>query len=267
MSYYDGWAPYVPVAERRKKAAQHVQTQKKKGKNLYPIVISGRTIAHTFWGKAWCEHLESYSDNENRLPRGRTYARNGSIIDLQVTPGTVKAQVMGSKLYKVTITVQQLPQHKWQKLIQLCSGKIDSLIELLQGKFSKSVMAILTEKNTGLFPNSNEIELQCSCPDYAYMCKHVAAVLYGIGAAIDTLPEWLFKLRQVNHTELITQIRPDDAILTAKDDSHLIAEESLSELFGIELENNIEPQNIPAVLIQPEVPPKRKRGRPKKQIP
>src|ERR1700722_17461199 len=142
----DFWPKYVSVAERKQKAEKHAQSLKKKGQSLNPVVIEGRTIAKTFWGKAWCENLEAYSDYENRLPRGRTYVRNGSVIDLQISKGQVKAQVMGSSLYNVVINIKPMIEDKWKALVKLCSGKIDSLVELLQGKFSKAVMQTMTEK-------------------------------------------------------------------------------------------------------------------------
>ena len=98
---YGGYPPYVPVAKRRQQAEKKVQALKKKGHDINPIVVEGRMIAKTFWGKAWCKHLESFSDYENRLPRGRTYVRNGSVIDLKLSAGQIKALVSGSSIYRV----------------------------------------------------------------------------------------------------------------------------------------------------------------------
>ncbi len=232
---YGGWAPYVPVAERKAKAKKLVEKLAKKGQKLNPIVIEGKKIAQTFWGKAWCDHLESFSDFENRLPRGRTYVRNGSVIDLQITKGQIKAKVMGSDLYEISIDIQTMIENKWQSLVQACSGKIDSLIELLQGKFSKGVMTLLTEKESGLFPKPKEIKMSCSCPDYAGMCKHIAAVLYGIGASLDTKPEWLFTLRNVDQLELIASAGKGSSLI-APESPDALAENDLSALFGIEMD-------------------------------
>src|SRR5947207_8239192 len=148
---YDEFPPYVPVAERKRKAAREVEKLKKKGEIIQPVVITGRTIANTFWGKAWCTNLESYSDFENRLPRGRTYVRNGSVINLNVGAGEINAMVSGSSIYKVKITISPILSNKWNALVNECAGKIDSLIELLQGKFSKSIMQIITHPEKGLF--------------------------------------------------------------------------------------------------------------------
>ena len=204
MDYYDwGWRPYVSVAERRRKAAREMEKRKKQGHAVSPVNIEGRAIAKTFWGKAWCENLERYSDYANRLPRGRTYVRNGSVVDLQIAPGAIEALVSGSELYKVALKVTPVAKARWKSICNDCAGAIDSLVELLQGRFSKGVMERICRQNQGLFPSPAEIKLSCSCPDWAGMCKHVAAVLYGIGARFDHQPELLFRLRAVDEMELI----------------------------------------------------------------
>ncbi len=202
MDFY-GWRPYVSVAERRRKAANEMAKLKKKGHPVSPVVVEGRTIVKTFWGKAWCENLERYSDFANRLPRGRTYVRNGSVIDLQIAPGEIKALVSGSEIYEVAVKVAPVAKARWRSICTDCAGAIDSLIELLQGRFSKGVMERVCRQKTGLFPSPDEIQLSCSCPDWAGMCKHVAAVLYGIGARLDHQPELLFRLHSVDEKELI----------------------------------------------------------------
>src|SRR3990172_9218616 len=202
--YYGGWAPYVTVAERRKQAAKKVAALQKKGKAISPVRIEGRAIARTFWGKAWCDNLEAYSDFSNRLPRGRTYVRNGSVIDLQIGKGEITALVSGSSIYSVKVAIRPLERNRWKALIEACSGQIDSWVELLQGKFARGVMEIITCKQRGLFPSPKQISMDCSCPDGAIMCKHVAAVLYGVGARLDEKPELFFQLRNVDHADLIT---------------------------------------------------------------
>ena len=246
---YYGFRPYVSVAERRRKAAQQMAKLAKKGKVIQPVQIEGRTIAHTFWGKAWCDNLESYMDYENRLPRGRTYVRNGSVVHLDVRAGEIEATVSGSELYQVRISIAPAAKAKWKKLCRECSGAIGSLVELLRGRFSDHVMGIITRKETGLFPAPAEIELKCSCPDWATMCKHVAAVLYGVGARLDQSPELLFKLRSVNHEELITQAATatDLAGKTATVGPEL-AESEIGDVFGIELDTQAAtPVPAPAV--------------------
>ena len=235
-SYDDYYPAYVSVAERRAKAAREMDKLRKKGQVVSPVVIEGRKIAATFWGKAWCEHLESFSDFSNRLPRGRTYVRNGSVVDLQILSGKVTARVAGSSLYTVEITIQSLATARWKKLCGRCAGQIGSLIDLLKGKLSDGVMQVMTARDEGLFPTPAQIEMDCSCPDYAGMCKHIAAVLYGVGARLDLQPELLFRLREVDHTELITQAA-DVSTLTARTGSKrkTIAADQLSDVFGIDI--------------------------------
>ncbi|MBF0141683.1 MAG: SWIM zinc finger family protein, partial [Magnetococcales bacterium] len=239
MTRYQRWAPYVPVAARRMKAAKEMEKMRKKGHPVSPVVITGRTIARTFWGKAWCENLESYRDFENRLPRGRTYVRNGSVVDLQISSKTVHAMVSGSSLYRVEITINALPQAVWKALCKDCSTGIDSLVELLQGRFAEGVMERLCRQDNGLFPRPKEIKFSCSCPDYAYMCKHVAAVLYGVGSRLDERPELLFVLRDVNHNDLVAHV--DTALpITSKEpkSGKLLESDDVSDLFGLDMEDD-----------------------------
>jgi uncharacterized Zn finger protein len=231
-----GWRPYVSAAERRRKAEREMQTLRKKGQPVSPVVIQGRTLARTFWGKAWCDNLEQYSDYSNRLPRGRTYVRNGSVLDLQLGPGGVKALVIGSEIYRVEVKVAAVPKARWISICADCAGAIDSLVELLQGRFSRGVMERICQQGTGLFPAPAEIQFSCSCPDWASMCKHVAAVLYGIGARLDEQPECLFRLRKVDEKDLIaTAGRGLPLSQKGPAEDKVLAADGLSELFGLEL--------------------------------
>jgi uncharacterized Zn finger protein len=229
------WSPYVPVAVRRAKAMKKMQSMRRKGVCVQPIEIEGRKIARTFWGAAWCTHLEQFSDFENRLPRGRTYVRNGSVCHLEILEGEIRAIVSGSKLYNVTISINKLSSKKWQDVKGRCAGRIGSLLELLQGRLSKGVMEVVTNPQTGLFPLPKEIGLTCSCPDWAVMCKHVAAVLYGVGARLDQEPALLFLLRGVNEEELITAGTDAAAGVGEARTTARIAEGDLSEMFGIDM--------------------------------
>ena len=204
MSYY-AWKPYVPVATRRKKAEKLAAKSAKAGAVLSPVRASRGAIAKTFWGRAWCENLERYSDYANRMPRGRAYVRNGSVIHLEIGEGEVRAQVVGTRLYKVTVSVATVLGEHWQAVSAECATSIDSMVELLQGRFSKAVMERICKQGTGLFPAPRDIKLDCNCPDWAMMCKHVAAVLYGVGARLDQQPELLFRLRRVDPKELVAQ--------------------------------------------------------------
>jgi len=236
---FGGWTPYVPVAARRRKAEREMEKLRKKGAVLSPVKIEGRQIARTFWGKAWCDNLESYRDYENRLPRGRTYVRNGSVVDLQIAPREITAIVSGSKIYKVKVSIGGVGPARWKTLCADCSGGIDSLVELLQGRFSKGVMERLCRQDTGLFPRPSEIRFTCSCSDHASMCKHIAAVLYGVGARLDESPEFLFRLRAVNETELLSDLGsalPDTR--TKRDTAQTLLGEDLAALFGLDMEES-----------------------------
>jgi len=240
-----GWWSFQPrmtAAQRRAKAVRAAARLAKNGRKLSPVKIEGRAIAATFWGKAWCDNLESYSDFENRLPRGRTYARNGSVLDLQIEAGKVKAVVSGSEVYNVTIDITAHRSSAWNGLKKRCAGQIGSLVELLQGKLSKGVMDLVTARDGGLFPMPKEIKISCSCPDWAGLCKHAAAVLYGVGARFDHEPELLFKLRKVDHLELITEAGSSAAFAkSSSKGKKVLAESELSDVFGIEFSGNTLP--------------------------
>ncbi len=244
MSY--GWKPYVPVAARRARAMKEMKKLRKKGLEVHPVEIQGRKIARTFWGDSWCDHLESFSDYANRLPRGRTYVRNGSVCHLEITQGRIHAMVCGSELYTVDISIKTLPPNRWKEVKQRCAGQIGSLLELLQGRLSENVMSVVTDRDQGLFPLPEEICLECSCPDWAVMCKHVAAVLYGVGARLDERPELLFLLRGVDHEELIDAeaglaAASMDATGDTKGGRRRIADDDLTDVFGIEMTDDAAP--------------------------
>ena len=236
MSAHDyGWRPYVSVAMRRRRAAQTVAKLQRSGRVISPVAIEGRKIARTFWGESWCRNLEAYSDYANRLPRGRTYVRNGSVIDLRIQPGRVQALVSGSSVYEVKIEITRLARKRWTAIKSQCAGQIDSMIELLQGAISRGVMAVVTRKGGGLFPAPKDIALSCSCPDWATMCKHVAAVLYGVGARLDHQPEMLFTLRGVEPVELIAAAVTDVPTTRKSGRRRLLKTEDMSSVFGIDL--------------------------------
>ena len=235
MSYWS-YKPYQSVASRLKKAEAAIAKAKKSGKPMSPIAASRGAIAKSFWGKAWCDNLEHYSDYSNRLPRGSSYVRNGSVIDLCVTPGEVRAQVMGSALYKVVVTVKALPKKQWQAISTVCWGSIDSTVELLQGQLSNAVMENICKPGSGLFPAPKEIEFQCSCPDWAQMCKHVAAVLFGVGVRLDQQPELLFSLRKVDVQDLVNQAGASLSVPDARPArGKLLDDAMLGDVFGIEM--------------------------------
>jgi len=255
MARYDGydggWAPYISVAARRHRAAKKVAALQKKGQTISPVHIEGRIIARTFWGKAWCDNLEAYSDFSNRLPRGRTYVRNGSVIDLHIAKGEIVAMVSGSLIYTVKIAIRALEPPRWKAIISQCAGQIDSLVELLQGKFSRGVMEIITSQERGLFPAPKHMSMECSCPDGAVMCKHVAAVLYGVGARLDERPDLLFQLRNVEHSELITAVGSAPALVRIAKSEKVLKSADLSGIFGIDVDAGRRGDDVAAKVATP----------------
>jgi uncharacterized Zn finger protein len=245
MAWYGGggwdyYPPYMSVAEKRAQGMRALAKLLKKGKRApEPVVLAHRKrqLATTFWGQAWGDNLERYADLANRLPRGRAYLRNGSVLDLVIAPGRVEAYVAGSELYRVTVALAPLAPARWKRIVARCTGRIGSLVGLLRGELSADVLAVLTDRREGLFPEPRELTLDCSCPDAAELCKHVAAVLYGVAIRLDARPELFFDLRQVDQAELIGSAtagvggRPRPAV------GKRIAAERLSAVFGIELES------------------------------
>lgn len=245
MGHWSYFPPYVPVAEKKARAARKLAQLQKKNPDIQPVLIEGRAITTTWWGRAWNQNLERYADYSNRIGRGRSYVRHGMVLDLKIQPGCVGALVQGtrSKPYKITIMINPLNQSTWKRIIRECEGKFDSLPRLLEGKFPKELGQIFTAHGKGLFPTPKEINFSCSCPDWAYMCKHVAAALYGIGARLDQDPLLFFKLRKVDVNELIGKTvtqKTRSLLKKAKKKSGRVMEGAdLGNLFGIDLEEDM----------------------------
>jgi uncharacterized Zn finger protein len=256
MSYFS-WRPYVSVAERQRQAQIELTKLAKRGLSAAPVKIEGRTIAQSFWGKSWCENLERYSDFASRLPRGRSYVRNGSVVDLKIERGEITAMVAGSDLYRIKIEVTPVQASRWKAICRDCAGSIDSLVELLQGRLAKGVMERVCSKGDGLFPAPEEIKLSCSCPDWADMCKHVAAALYGVGARLDQKPALLFVLRNVDEKELLAGTGGDLSIARAAPAAKVLDDGDVAALFGLEMAQADDGEK--PVSIAPASP---KRGRP-----
>jgi uncharacterized Zn finger protein len=237
------WAPYVRVADRVRNGARHAAKLAKKGCALKPVAprARGRTFVTTFWGRAWCDNLAAYAALANRLDRGRRYLRGGLVIDLQIAPGKVTALVSGTSIYEISVKIKPMPRERWKAVVKACAGRIDSVVELLAGRFDESVMAQVCRQGTGLFPAPAEITYQCTCPDGFgghWLCKHVAATLYGVGVRLDEDPEMLFRLRQVAHAELLASATARLAGDTEprRTSRRAIADDRLSAVFGIDLE-------------------------------
>ncbi|MCK5494356.1 MAG: hypothetical protein KAJ14_14695 [Candidatus Omnitrophica bacterium] len=275
--YEDSYFPrYVSVEEKRAKANKKFKSLQKKNPNMQPVIIQGRTIAKTWWGKSWNTNLESYADYTNRIGRGRSYVRYGAVLDLQIKNGYVKSLVQGtrSKPYKVEIKIKNIKKETWKNIKIKCRGNLDSLQELLLGHFPKSLSDIFTKRKTGLFPSPKEISFNCNCPDWADMCKHVAATLYGIGVRLDLKPELFFTLRGVKINDLITgavQEHTNDLLKKAKQkNSKIIEDSNLSEIFGVDIEETMpcdkkKIKSIKKLPVKKLKKPKSKNIRPKKK--
>jgi uncharacterized Zn finger protein len=251
MDPYDDFDFYLPrpvsAAARRAKAAKSLAKIKKNKTDVQPVIIEGNKIAKSWWGKAWCENLERYADYENRIGRGRSYVRQGTVIDLKINAGRVTALVQGSASspYEVTVNFAPVKPAAWKKIQQASAGKIASLSTLLRGEFPHELSEIFTMKGAGLFPAPGEIRFDCSCPDWASMCKHVAAVLYGIGARLDHDPALFFTLRQIDIQELVSRavdLQSESMISKAgRKTKRVMNNVDISAVFGIATESPAKP--------------------------
>ena len=270
MRYHYGYFEYVSVAEKKVRNQKAIEKLRKKNPDIAPVVISGKKLAATWWGIAWNDNLESYSDYANRMGRGRSYVRHGAILDLQIAPAKITALIQGSekKPYEITIAIKPLTKAAWEQITKACEGKIESLQELIDGKFPKALSELFTARGVGLFPAPKEITLGCSCPDYATMCKHVAAALYGVGARLDENPALFFILRNVNIDELVSKaiVQKSETLLkkSAKKSGRVIEEDDISDMFGIEMEVENEKPSTAQGIGRTKVAVKRGR-KPKKQ--
>jgi uncharacterized Zn finger protein len=236
MSWYSYSDPYESAARIR----AEIEKRRKKGEAFEPFEVEKKrgSICDTFWGKAWCDNLESYSDYEHRLPRGRTYLRKGNVYDLEIGDAYIFAYVTGTEIYEVNIGVSPMKPKEWADLKKRIGGQVGNLVELLSGRLGAGVMEAIVDPATGLFPKPRQIDVNCNCPDWATLCKHGAAVLYAIGAQFDRQPELLFELRGVDHRELIGAATENIAAMAGDGPataSRILAAEDLSDLFGIEI--------------------------------
>ncbi len=233
------WWSYESAKEKKARLKREIAKREKRGERFVPLDAppGQKKLCATFWGQAWCRNLESYQSYENRLPRGRSYLRQGLVYNLSIEPGVVSAVVAGSDLYQTTVHIKPLAEKRWKHLVKAGAGQVSSMLDLLAGKLGDGLMALLVDPADGLFPEPKEIRFDCSCPDYADMCKHVSAVLYGVGVQLDTQPELLFTLRQVEHAELLSDASAT-ALTSLGTEQGELANSDLSALFGIDLDLN-----------------------------
>lgn len=239
-SYWDTQTNYSQpaAAQLKKNAVNTIHKEKSKGKILEPVIIEGRSIVKSWWGNAWCDNLEKYADYESRLDRGKRYVRTGAVVDLKIQKGKVLARVQGRRKtpYKVEIRISPLSEERCQQIISRCGKRIDNLERLLKGDFPEELKELFLG-NGGLFPEPREISFNCSCPDWALLCKHVAAVLYGIGARFDENPLLFFELRGIDVGRFVdvTLANRVESMLANADapSKRIIADEKWTELFGL----------------------------------
>jgi uncharacterized Zn finger protein len=237
------WWSYQDVEEQKKRLQREIAKRQKRGEKFeaLPAPAGQKKLSTTFWGQAWCRNLESYQVYESRLPRGRSYLRQGKVYNLEIEPGKLSAVVAGSELYDTSITIQPLPKKQWQQIVESSAGQVGSMLDLLAGKLGDGLMKVLTDPDGGLFPKPKEIRFNCSCPDHADMCKHISAVLYGVGVMLDTKPELLFTLRNVDQAELLSNAS-SAAITDLSATTGDLAGADLSAIFGIDLSAEVMPE-------------------------
>lgn len=261
------WYQYESSNERKARGQQDLARRCKQGEELVSLVVpqGSRKLVSTFWGKAWCQHLEKYKDYEYRLPRGRSYLRQGLVYNLSVEAGLVTAQVLGSSMYEVSVQIAPLPAEAWAGMQAACAGQVGSLLDLLSGNLGAGVMEVICDRDKGIFPAPKEIKMSCTCPDWADMCKHVAAVMYGVGVKFDTDGALFFRLRQVDPADLLAA-GAQELLSSSEGAGDGLSGEDLSALFGIELageEAAVVPQeqapSRPIKEIQTLVSPKKKK--------
>ncbi|MFN0076977.1 MAG: SWIM zinc finger family protein [Prosthecobacter sp.] len=253
------WWSYEDVREQKARLQREIAKRKKRGEKfeVLPAPAGQKKLCATFWGQSWCKNLESYQQYESRLPRGRSYLRQGKVYNLKIAAGKLSAVVAGSELYDTSIHIQPLPKKQWQEIVKSGAGQVGSMLDLLAGKLGDGLMRVLTDPQDGLFPKPKEIRFDCSCPDHADMCKHVSAVLYGVGVLLDTQPELLFTLRGVDQAELLSNAS-SAAITDLSANAGDLAGADLSAIFGIDLSA----ETIPPV-IEESKPVKKKAAKPK----
>lgn len=244
-----GFAPYVSVGEKKERSEKQVAKLRKKNPNLAPVVLPTRTLAHSWWGKSWNNNVERYADFANRLDRGRSYVRCGCVLDLQVKQGEVHSLVAGSgsKPYKIKIEIAPLPQHQLSHITNQAKEKLQSLTELLAGKFPTDLQDLFFDREAGLFPTPNDISFDCNCPDWAITCKHVAATLYGIGARLDEDPSLFFTLRHIDQSALVSEViaTQTDALLkkaaSGTGRRRRLADSDVGAVFNVDLQQHSAP--------------------------
>jgi uncharacterized Zn finger protein len=182
----------------------------KKGE-LINLMARGKKdeFGSSWWAKKWNNALASYGWS-NRLQRGRSYARTGHVLEISLEPGLVEAKVSGSRPrpYKVKIEIDKLTPQEWESILEKMAEKAIFLAKLLTGEMPENIEEAFALAGTPLFPTSSRsINTNCSCPDYANPCKHIAAVYYILGQEFDKDPFMIFRLRGMEKDKLMEALR------------------------------------------------------------
>ena len=253
------WWSYEDAKEQKAELQRQLERRIQRGESLVRVEApQGRKLAEKFWGQAWQRHLESYADYETRLPRGRSYLRQGQVYNLEIEEGVVRAEVAGSAMYEVCINFDKLSIARWEVIKQACAGQGMSLLDLLSGKVGEAVLRVITDRDEALFPLPKEIHLNCNCPDHAGLCKHAAAVLYAIGLRFDAEPELFFKLRGVDYRELLDQAAAGMTADALSTDAATISGDDLASVFGIDMDLGLAPESEAALSAPPKTKPAKK---------
>ncbi len=192
MPYWNDYGYFKPKPRIQKKGG--IKSQSKRG-----------SFGDTWWGKRWIAVLESFNLG-GRLTRGRSYARNGSVLSIDIASGAVKAKVQGSSPtpYKVSIQLKALLDKDWRKLAESLSTQAIFAAKLLAGEMPQEIEEAFKAEGFTLFPDkARDLETDCSCPDWSNPCKHIAAVYYLLGEEFDRDPFLLFKLRGMERDKFI----------------------------------------------------------------
>jgi uncharacterized Zn finger protein len=225
------------VKDLRQRAAFFAKKLGDEGVRLTPVKSAKKSISSSFWGQAWNRNLNHYSMFANQLAPGRTFLRNGAVIDLCVEKGTIRGLVAAQSLCEVAVKARPVDTARWARLVERCSGSVRSLTDLMSGKLPEETLAAITDESAGLFPEPEEITFSCSCPDWTDVCVHVAAVLYGFSLRLDEEPALLFTLRSTDPADLISSATDKFVSDVAAVSDPMVESDmhQLEDLFGIDL--------------------------------
>ena len=224
--YDDEFSPRLKAADLEKLAATRLAEYLAEGEELHPVVNKTRKLAKNFWGSAWMKQLALCESGGMCLAPGRTLLRHACVLHVDIQPGSISALVSAEEVFEVELKLESLDEERLERLAATCSGHIDSLLSLMQGKVDEAVLLQLCHPENGLLPTPEDWRMHCTCPDWAEPCPHAAAAIYAAGCLIDEKPELLFTLRGIQ----------PEALLSAPAPTNEIDADKLSAMFGIDLD-------------------------------